>query len=119
MTPFASPSTPGVTPPGVPPQLANIWHLLSPQLQQVLGGQSPVGGLLGGFGSQAPMGGFQGLLQQWQSRHPQHPQQQGPAPMQASGNPYPVPQSYQTPSTPLAGATMGPQGNPYQVPQSY
>jgi hypothetical protein len=115
---FTPPGTPGVTPPGVPPQLAHIWHLLPPQLQQMFGGQSPISGLLGGFGSQAgnPIGGIMGLLQQ---RQPQHPQQQAPAPMQASSNPYPVPQSYQTPSTPLAGATMGPQGNPYQVPQTY
>lgn len=109
--------TPGVTPPGVPPQLANIWHLLPPQLQAIFGGQSPIGGLLGGQQGGSP-GGILGLLQQHQH------QQATPPHMQASGNPNPVPQSYQTPSTPLAGATFGSpsqgaSGNPYPVPQGY
>lgn len=118
------PGAPGVTPPGVPPQLANIWHLLPPQLQAIFGGQSPIGGLLGGGQQGGPLGGILGLLQQQQHQQPQHQPQQATAPhMQASGNPYSAPQSYQTPSTPLAGATFGGQGqasgNPYPVPQGY
>lgn len=114
------PGAPGVTPPGVPPQLASIWHLLPPQLQAIFGGQSPIGGLLGGQQGGSPFGGgIAGLLQ-----HQQQPQQATPPHMQASGNPNPVPQSYQTPSTPLAGATFGgpgqgASGNPYPVSQAY
>lgn len=138
-----APGAPGVTPPGVPPQLANIWHLLPSHVQQMFGGQSPVSGLLGGQQQQQGVGSLSqqaifGLLGQpppWQHSDATHsggfhpflraqlqPQQQQP--MQASGNPNPVPQSYQTPSTPLAGATFGgpgqgASGNPYPVPQGY
>jgi len=77
-------------PPGLPPQLAALWGHLPPQLQGLLGGApNPFQGLLGGLG----IGGqgnnpLAGLF----NRAGPSPVPSGP--MVASGNPYPVKQSY-------------------------
>lgn len=85
-------------PPGIPPQLAAIWQHLPPQIQALFGGggaaagaggAGPLAGLLGGGGGGASP--FAGLLS---ALHP-HPQAQAPpGKMIASGNPYPVQQTY-------------------------